>query len=135
MKAYYDSKPSKYEAVGDGSYRYRYDIQEVEQTAQTNATDDSTAAEETRTQWVCEEVTIWAPVTSRKLTQAVIAGKWDKDHEQKLVNEYNGALLGVYGSKTSEEAKAKIANYTAFLTERAALKTAIDADCEELHIR
>ena len=29
MQAFYDNKPSVLEAVGNGSYRYRYDIEEV----------------------------------------------------------------------------------------------------------
>lgn len=55
--------------------------------------------------------------------------------EQKLINEYNAANLGVYGgSKSSDEAKAKIASYKDFLAARAALKAQIDADCAELNI-
>lgn len=126
MQAFYDNKPSKYEAVGNGSYLYRYNIQEVEQTDTQEE-----AAVETRKQWSCEEVTVWSPVSSNKITQAVIADRWDSDYEQKLVNEYNGAQLGVY---TDEEAEAIIAKYKAFLTERAELKKTIDADCEELGI-
>ena len=127
MQAFYDNKPSKYEAVGNGSYLYRYNIQEQEQT---DTQEES--AEETRKQWSCEEVTVWSPVSSNKITQAVIADRWDSDYEQKLVNEYNGAQLGVY---TDEEAEAIIAKYKAFLTERAELKKTIDADCEDLGIR
>lgn len=126
MQAFYDNKPSKFEAVGNGSYLYRYNIQEVEQTDKQQ---EETA--ETRKQWSCEEVTVWSPVSSNKITQAVIADRWDSDYEQKLVNEYNGAQLGVY---TDEEAEAITAKYKAFLTERAELKKTIDADCEELGI-
>lgn len=127
MQAFYDNKPSKYVAVSNGSYLYRYNIQEVEQTDTQEE-----AAEETRKQWSCEEVTVWSPVSSNKITQAVIADRWDSDYEQKLVNEYNGAQLGVY---TDEEAEAIIAKYKAFLTERAELKKTINADCEELGIK
>ena len=127
MQAFYDNKPSKYEAVGNGSYLYRYNIQEQEQT---DTQEES--AEEARKQWSCEEVTVWSPISSNKITQAVIADRWDSDYEQKLVNEYNGAQLGVY---TDEEAEAIIAKYKAFLTERAELKKTIDADCEELGIK
>lgn len=126
MQAFYDNKPSKFEAVGNGSYLYRYNIQEVEQTDTQEE-----VATETRKQWQCEEVAVWSPVSSNKITQAVIADRWDSDYEQKLVNEYNGAQLGVY---TDEEADAIIAKYKAFLTERAELKKTIDADCEELGI-
>ena len=126
MQAFYDNKPSKFEAVGNGSYLYRYNIKEVEQT------DTQHEADGVRKQWTCEEVTVWLPVSSNKITQAVIADKWDSDYEQKLVNEYNGVQLGVY---TDEEAEAITAKYKAFLTDRAELKKTIDADCEDLGIK
>lgn len=136
MAAFYDSKPSTLEAVGNGSYLYRWDIQEETSEGNehlgTNA--DAKTQTEVRTQWKCEEVTVWAPVTANKITEAVIAHKWDSNYEQKLLNEYNGAQLGVYGAKTTTEAKARIVAYTAFLTERHSLKAQIDADCKELGI-
>lgn len=123
MKAFYDNKPTKLEAVGNGFYLYRQDIKEV--TVENNGT------EETHTQWECEEVTVWSPVTANRITEAVIAEKWDSDHEQKLVNEYNGAQLGVYGE---DEAKEKVQAYKDFLAERLSVKNLIDADCKELGI-
>lgn len=140
MAAFYDKKPSVLEAVGNGSFLYRWNIQEVtpESNSQTTTADDGsevqTAAEEQRTQWQCEEAVVWSPLTANKITESVIAKKWDGNYEQKLVNEYNGAQLGVYGAKTSDEAKARIKAYTDFLTERYALKTQVDADCEALGI-
>lgn len=135
MLAFYDNKPSVLEAVGDGSYKYRFDI--TEKTPETVATssDDSNAQEgEQRTQWQCQEVTVWSPVTSNKITEAVITEVCDHNYEQKLVNEYNAAQLGLYGSKTGEEAKKHIAAYTEYLNIRAALKAHVDADCAELGI-
>ena len=79
-------------------------------------------------------MTVWPPVSSNKITEAVLCHLWPNNYEQKLVNEYNAANLGLYGAKTSEEARAKIAKYTDFLTERAAVKAQIDADCAELGI-
>lgn len=133
-------KPSVFEAVGDGSTRYRFNIQEVEveATAQTSG-DESQASEgdgEKRTQWQCDEVVVFAPLSANKITQAVISHKWDADFEQKLINEYNAATLGLIGgSKSSDEAKAKIQAYKDFLTERSALKAQVDADCEDGGIR
>ena len=118
-------KPSKYEAVGNGSYIYRWNIQEV--SAPAISEQDG----EQRTQWQCEEVIVWPPVSSNRITEAVVSHLWPSNYEQKLVNEYNAAKLGVY---SGEEAQAKIARYTAFLTERAAIKAQIDEDCKELGI-
>ena len=121
MQAYYDNKPSVLEAVGDGSYRYRFDIKEK-----------SAQEEEPRTQWQCQEVTVWSPVTSNKITEAVITEVCDHNYEQKLVNEYNAAKLGMYGP---EEAQKHIDAYTEYLNTRAALKAQVDADCAELGIK
>lgn len=130
MQAFYDKKPSVLEAVGNGSYLYRYNIEETEAPAT-----DGNAEGEARKQWTCKEVTVWSPVTSNKITQAVIAAEWDSDYEQKLVNEYNAAALGLYGSKTSDEAKERTAAYKSFLEARATLKAQVDADCAELGVK
>lgn len=128
MEAFYDKKPSALEAVGNGSWLYRFNIEEVEAPATTDGDAD-------RKQWRCDEVTVWSPLSSNKITQAVIAAKWERDYEQKLVNEYNAAQLGLYGAKTSDEAKARTAAYKSFLDERAALKAQVDSDCEQLGIK
>ena len=135
MKAFYDSKPSKFEKVGNGSFLYRYGINEVEVAQQVSSEDgEATDTQATKTQYECNEVTVWSPVTSNKITEAVITEACDHNYEQKLVNEYNAAQLGLYGSKTGEEAKKHIDVYTEYLNTRAALKAQIDTDCAELGI-
>ena len=130
--AFYDEKPSKLEAVGNGSYLYRFNIEE--ETSEFQTEDGETT--ETRTQWKCDEVTIYEPLTANKITEAVIASICPATHEQKLVNEYNAANLGmVGGSKTSEEAKERIAAYKEFLEYRNALKIQVDEDCAEIGIK
>lgn len=131
MQAFYDNKPSVLEAVGNGSYLYRTDIKEVEVESGSTA-DTDTDSEEKRTQWQCEEVTVWKPLTSNRITEAAITDRWAANYEQKLVNEYNAATMGLY---TDEEETAKrIQAYTDYLKERAALKEQVDADCETLSI-
>lgn len=125
MEAYYDSKPVKLEAVGNGSYIYRMGIQEIEMSLEE---------ESPRTQWKCEEVVVWSPITANKITEAVITSLYDANYEQKLVNEYNSAKLGLYGPTTGVEAKARIKSYTDFLEQRKALKVQIDADYAEIGI-
>lgn len=121
MKAYYDNQPSKFEAVGNGSVVYRYNIEEVEAPA-------TQEGEQPRTQWACDEVTVWNPLTKKKVVAAVIADRWEESHELKLSNEFNSVTLGLI---TGEEAAAIREAYTAFLTERRMLKTAVEADCDE----
>lgn len=131
--ANYDAKPSILEAVGNGSFLYRFNIEE--KTSEVYAEDENEPVS-TRTSWDCDEVIVWSPLTSNKITEAVISSICPASHEQKLVNEYNAANLGlVGGSKTSDEAKQRIAAYKEFLEYRAALKAKVDADCETLGIR
>jgi len=127
---FYDHKPSKIEAVGDGSYRYRWNIEEEVETLNAEG---ATQPVETRVQWKCDEVIV-PRLDSNVIVEAVIAYGWSASREQKLVNDYNSAQLGLYGAKTSEAAKAKIAAYTEFLNSRNALKAQVDADCAELGI-
>lgn len=123
MEAFYDIKPKKLEDVGNGSYIYRWNIQEVEKHASSENEADGT-------QWRCEEVTVWS-VTPNKITEAVITEKWDINYEQKLVNEYNSVMLDMLDEIESE---LRVQKYKSYLTERAAIKAQIDADCAELGI-
>ena len=132
MLAFYDNKPSVLEAVGNGSFKYRFDITEI--NPEVISLTDKDVQEEQRTQWQCEEVTVWSPVTSNKITKAVITELYDNNYEQKLVNEYNAAQLGMYGEKTGEEAQKRINAYTEYLNTREKLKAMVDADCAELGI-
>lgn len=124
MKAYYDNKPSKFEAVGNGSVLYRYNITEETAPVQTEG-------ETPRTQWVCVEVAVWEQVTKNGVVSAVINDRWTANHEQKLVNEYNSVKLGVI---SGDEAAAVEEAYKAFLSERRSLKAAVEADCDEAGI-
>lgn len=132
MQAFYDNQPKKLEAVGNGSFRYRYNIREEEKPVQ--ASENSVTAQEAQAQpqWVCEEVTVWAPLSANKITEKVLTERWDGNYEQKLVNEYNSAQMGLL---SEEEAATRIEAYRAFLTERTALKSQVDADCAELGIK
>ena len=123
MRAYYDLKPAKFYRLKQGVCRYVYDIEKH--------TVDNGDGVQPMTQWSGEEVEVAEPLTSNRITQAVIAARWDADYEQKLINEYNAAKLGLYDDDT---AAAKIDAYEAFLRERAEIKAQIDADCEELGI-
>lgn len=127
MKATYDNEPSVLEAVGNGSHRYHYDIKAVK----TGSTEKSSGAE-SRTQYECQEVIVWEPITSNKITEAVIADKWDGNQEQKLINEYNAIQLGITTDKA--EITIKTAAYKEFLVERARLKAIVDTDCKMLGI-
>lgn len=124
MKAFYSQKPKVLEAVGNGSYLYRYNITEeqIEATEQTGQ----------QTQWSCEEVTVWAPLSANKITEKVLTEKWDNNYEQKLVNEYNAAVMGMLSEDVAQKRKDA---YMTFLQERAELKTIVDNDCKEMGVK
>ena len=132
MQAFYDNEPKKLEAVGNGSFRYRYNIREEEKPVQASENSETAQEAQAQPQWVCEEVTVWAPLSANKITEKVLTERWDGNYEQKLVNEYNSAQMGLL---SEEEAAARIEAYRAFLTERTALKSQVDADCAELGIK
>lgn len=132
MQAFYDNQPKKLEAVGNGSFRYRYNIREEEKPVQASENSETAQEAQAQPQWVCDEVTVWAPLSANKITEKVLTERWDGNYEQKLVNEYNSAQMGLL---SEEEAEARIEAYRAFLTERTALKSQVDADCEELGIK
>lgn len=128
--ANYDSKPSIYEANGgNGSYTYRWGITEKteERTSETGET-------EIVTTWTCSEVVVWATVTRAKLTATVLGSLWNSDDEAKLVNDYNAAKEGVFGSESGEEAQKYIGRYKDFLGERKSIKDMIAEDCKTLNI-
>lgn len=127
MQVFYDNRPSILEKVGDGSYRYRWNITEVEMP--NDMMEDN---EKTRTQWSCEEVIIFAPLSPNKITEKVIAELWDSNYEQKLLNEHNASTLGMYDEKT---ATYKINKYKDFLRQRETIKQQIDEDCKLLNIK
>ena len=118
MKTYSDTKPLVLEAVGNGNWLFHYDMKEVLAPAMEG--------EQEHTQWEAEEVLIIGEPTANKVTQAVITDAFPSDYEQKLLNEYNASQLGLLGAKTSDEAKAKVDAYKAFLARRAELKNIVD---------
>ncbi|MBR5271802.1 MAG: hypothetical protein IKU25_00175 [Clostridia bacterium] len=133
-RAYYDIKPSNYEAVGNGSHMYRWDIKEEKVTDQMAVAEGDEHQPGERIQYSCLEVVVWAPVTSNGILQAVLEAKFPNNREQKYINEYNAALLGYYGDEGSDEAQEKINAYKEFLYQRALLKTQVDEDCKKLGI-
>lgn len=132
MQATYTERPQPFAPVGNGSTLYRYRIAEQTVTQHnveaTAADGETTAAEaQTLTQWTASEVTVWLPLSANKVTEAVLTAEYPQNYEQKLLNEYNAAQMGVIADE--QERQARVEAYTKFLTERAALKAQVDADC------
>ena len=129
MKTHSDHELQRLETVGNGSYLYRWDIHTEVQEQPSEDGEGVT----TRLVWVAEEVTVWMPLTPNRITAAVITEAFPADYEQKLLNEYNAANLGMIPDK--EETEKRRQAYTDFLRRRAELKKEIDAFCAERGIR
>ena len=127
MTTYSDNKPEVFKPIGDGGFRSNYYIEEIEVDNFIDIDNEEDSTITKRTQWRCDNVLIYPPITKDKITKEVITNTWDSDYEQKLVNDYNAALLGVFDE---EETKAKIDTYTNFLIERKQIKKMINNDWE-----
>ncbi|MFI3279532.1 MAG: hypothetical protein SNG49_05730 [Rikenellaceae bacterium] len=109
-KVNYDSLPSSFESVGNGSYLYRWDIEQ-------RVNPDPAA----QNSWECYEVTLCGLPTENAITQATFAALWGDGVEQKLLNDFQAAQAGILDS-------AFATPYTDFLATRKALKEKIADD-------
>lgn len=107
MKAQYDHQPAKLEAVGNGSFLWRWNIQPTEKT------DPQT--EEVTIGWECDEVVIWNEPTTAKIKKAVINETWGTNVEAKLINDYNAVNEGLLPAEKKQA-------YLDFISERMRLK-------------
>ena len=70
MQAFYDNQPKKLEAVGNGSFRYRYNIREEEKPVQASENSETAQEAQAQPQWVCGFNSIKVrlkPTTNRNL--------------------------------------------------------------------
>ena len=124
MKTYSDNKPKVFESIGDGSFRYNYNIKEIE-VDRFDIIDNKSIVKQT--QWEYDNVIIYLPINKDKITKTVMANTWNIDYENKLINDYNEISLG---NLTEEEINKRTNNYITFLQERKRLKEMIDNDWE-----
>ena len=120
-------KPIILENIGNGSYRYNYNIKEIEFEDIVFVDDVETIEKQIR--WEYDSVIIYLPIDKDKITRAVITNTWNSDYENKLINDYNEISLG---NLTEEEIDKRTNNYITFLQERKRLKEMIDNDWETI---
>lgn len=129
MKTYSDNKPEVFEPIGDGGFRYNYNIKEIE-VDRLNIIDNKSITKQT--QWEYDNVIIYPPIDKDKITRAVITNTWDSDYENKLINDYNAISLGVF---SEQEANEKLERYREFLNQRKELKEMINQDYQNYWIK
>ena len=114
MTSYSDTKPSVFMKIDNYCYLYRMNIEQV--------TDNDT------TQYKYDEYTIYTPLNSNAILKKVLNESYNKDYEQKLINDYNSVKLGLSTDET------KVDKYIAFLKERDIIKAQIENDCKNSNI-
>lgn len=114
MTSYSDIKPSIFLKINNSSYLYRMNIEQV--------------TENDTTSYKYDEYTVYTPLNSNTILKSVLNESYDKDYEQKLINDYNSVKLGLSTDET------KVTNYTTFLKERDSIKTQIETDCKSNNI-
>ena len=116
-KTYYNEKPTEF-------YRDRYHAEiRLEITEITAANEDTDTP-----QWSATVIPTCEPLTQNKFIEAAMSLIYGNDYEDKLINEYNAAALGIYDAETSA---AMVERYKAFLANRKAMKTEIERICIE----
>lgn len=94
-RAYYDTKPPKLEAVGNGNYLYRWDIQEEEvQHEMMQEGKEEPVSSVKKVQYSCREVTIHGKPEYGKCVEAVIRSDYSAEAELALINQFNAYQQG-----------------------------------------
>ena len=99
-------QPERLVNIGGGAYYYNWDIAPIE-------------SEEGGTQYECNQVKVFAPLSRNKVKEAVINALWGNGVEGKLINDYNAAVLGLAD-------ESKITAYREFLVERERVKALVE---------
>lgn len=115
MKASYKDLPAKIQPVGNGTFLYRMNI--TEQVIEKEG--------EGEVSYTCDEFQINL-LTREEMVRQVIADLYGNGVEQKLINDYNAAELGLL----DEPNKIPYLNY---LANRKIIKEQIHADFDEYH--
>lgn len=119
MKSYSEKAPKQVELIGPEVYRVRWDIQKLESEVEGKVIE----------QYVCDECTVYAPLTQDSVLQAAIRSVISQSRELKLINDYNAHVLGL---STDEGVVDRYKNYIEW---RASLKAKIDEICSNYNIK
>ena len=82
-------------------------------------------------QWSATVIPAYEPLSQNKFIESAMSLIYGNDYEDKLINEYNAANLGIYDAETSA---AMVERYKAFLANRKTMKAEIERICIENNI-
>lgn len=124
-RAYYDTKPPKLEAVGNGNYLYRWDIQEEEvQHEMMQEGKEEPVSSVKKVQYSCREVTIHGKPEYGKCVEAVIRSDYSAEAELALINQFNAYLQGVLSDA------GVVSEYEEYLAFVSSVKSMVKEDLE-----
>ena len=124
-RAYYDTKPSKLEAVGNGNYLYRWDIQEEEvRHEMMQEGEEEPVSSVKKVQYSCREVTIHGKPEYGKCVEAVIRSDYSAEAELSLINQFNAYQQGVLSDA------GVVSEYEEYLAFVSSVKSMVKEDLE-----
>lgn len=114
---------------GQGTFLYNHNAREVliieNEDGSITVTDDESQA--TGTGYQYDSCRVEYPRTADNMYRTLLNAKYDSDHQEKLINEYNSAKLGLMD-------ESKVAAYTDFLRDRIAIRAMVDQDADANNI-
>lgn len=124
-RAYYDTKPPKLEAAGNGNYLYRWDIQEEEvQHEMMQEGEEEPVSSVKKVQYSCREVTIHGKPEYGKCVEAVIRSDYSAEAELALINQFNAYQQGVLSDA------GVVSEYEEYLAFVSSVKSMVKEDLE-----
>lgn len=124
-RAYYDTKPPKLEAVGNGNYLYRWDIQEEEvQHEMMQEGKEEPVSSVKKVQYSCREVTIHGKPEYGKCVEAVIRSDYSAEAELAIINQFNAYQQGVLSDA------GVVSEYEEYLAFVSSVKSMVKEDLE-----
>lgn len=124
-RAYYDTKPPKLEAVGNGNYLYRWDIQEEEvQHEMMQEGEEEPVSSVKKVKYSCREVTIHGKPEYGKYVEAVIRSDYSAEAELALINQFNAYQQGVLSDA------GVVSEYEEYLAFVSSVKSMVKEDLE-----
>lgn len=124
-RAYYDTKQPKLEAVGNGNYLYRWDIQEEEvQHEMMQEGEEEPVSSVKKVKYSCREVTIHGKPEYGKCVEAVIRSDYSAEAELALINQFNAYQQGVLSDA------GVVSEYEEYLAFVSSVKSMVKEDLE-----
>lgn len=118
MKSYSDNAPETFLNMGNGSWQYNFNVQEI--LVPVEGGEEG----ETRRAYEYESVIVWGLPTFASCVKAVLRDRRDETQEFNLVNRYNAYVLGL------SEDESDRTDYIAYLREVAGVKLQVQQDID-----